>query len=57
MAGAHYNALKTAVLELGNNILNKSQEERPFEDFITLLYDDKLQTKTFNTYDEYNNYI
>jgi hypothetical protein len=53
MSGAPYNALKTAVLDMGMNILSKEQDERPFEDYITLLYDDKLQAKTFETAAEY----
>jgi hypothetical protein len=57
MSGAPYNALKEAVLEIGTNIYSKSAEERPFEDYLTLLYDDKLQTMTFKSSEEYKQYI
>jgi hypothetical protein len=45
------------VQEIGLNILSKPKEERPFEDFISLLYDDKLQKKTFETLTEYQKFI
>lgn len=57
MSGAPFNALKTAVLEMGKTILSKDKNERPFEDYITLLYDHHLETRTFENATQYESFI
>ena len=57
MSGAPFNALKEAVKPVGENILSLEQQQRPFEDYISIFYDDKVQMETFQSVQDYQGYL
>jgi hypothetical protein len=44
-------------LQIGTNILEAEKESKPFEDFVTIFYDNKLENKVFNDFEVYKKYI
>jgi hypothetical protein len=44
-------------LQIGTSILEAESESKPFEDFVTIFYDNKLENKVFKDFQVYKKYI
>ena len=50
-------ALRQGALQIGEDILSKAADARPFEDFVTIFYDNKIETKVLDDLEAYKKYI
>lgn len=57
MSGRPFEALKLGALKLAEPLLGPERADRPFDDFITLVYDNKIEMKKNRDKEEYEKYI
>jgi hypothetical protein len=57
MSGRPMESVKIGSLQLGDSLLGGERDERPFENFITLVYNTKVEEKNHKNIQDYKNYI